>query len=65
MREKIGDKPLIVIVTGGSAIAMPEIEEMADAILFAWYPGEQGLIPDGNLVFIDTHFRSPEMEGFR
>ncbi len=42
MREKMGDKPLIVIVTGGSAIAMPEIDSLADALLFAWYPGEQG-----------------------
>ena len=42
MREKIGNKPLIVIVTGGSAIAMPEIDSLADALLFAWYPGEQG-----------------------
>jgi beta-glucosidase len=31
-----------VIVTGGGAVAMPEINELADAILFAWYPGEQG-----------------------
>jgi len=42
MREKIKDKPLIVIVTGGSAIALTEILNIADAILFAWYPGEQG-----------------------
>jgi len=51
MREKIGDKPLIVIVTGGSAIAMPEIEEMADAILFAWYPGEQGGNAVADIIF--------------
>jgi len=42
MRERIKDKPLIVIVTGGSAIAMPEVVNLADAVLFAWYPGEQG-----------------------
>ncbi|MCG8579700.1 MAG: glycoside hydrolase family 3 C-terminal domain-containing protein, partial [Bacteroidales bacterium] len=26
----------------GSAIAMPEVHELADAVLWAWYPGEQG-----------------------
>jgi len=42
LREKIGDKPLIVVVCSGSAIAMPEVDELADAIVWAWYPGEQG-----------------------
>ena len=42
LRKQAGDKPLIVIITGGSAIAIPEIEKLADAILFVWYPGEQG-----------------------
>ncbi len=36
------DKPIIVVLTGGSPFAMPEVHELADAILFAWYPGEQG-----------------------
>ena len=40
--RKNKEKPLIVVITGGSAIAIPEIEEIADAILFVWYPGEQG-----------------------
>ncbi len=35
-------KPIIVVLTGGSPFAMPEVHELADAILFAWYPGEQG-----------------------
>lgn len=42
LKERIGDKKLVVVVTGGSAIAMPEVEEMANALLFTWYPGEQG-----------------------
>ena len=33
---------LIVVVTGGSAISMPEVYDLADALIFAWYPGEQG-----------------------
>ena len=42
LKERIGDKKLIVVVSGGSAIAMPEVEELSDALLFAWYPGEEG-----------------------
>ncbi len=37
-----GDKPFIVIVMGGSPIALEEVHELADAVLMAWYPGEQG-----------------------
>ena len=33
---------LIVVVFGGSAIGLKDVEELADAILFAWYPGEEG-----------------------
>ncbi len=36
------DHKLIVVVFGGSAISLTKIEDMADAILFAWYPGEEG-----------------------
>ena len=42
MRNRYPDKKIIVVITGGGAIALPEIDELADAILFAWYPGEQG-----------------------
>jgi beta-glucosidase len=51
MREKIGTKPLIVILTGGSALAIPEIDELADAVLFAWYPGEQGGNAIADIIF--------------
>lgn len=37
-----GDTKIIVVLFGGSALAIPEVEEMADAILMAWYPGEEG-----------------------
>jgi beta-glucosidase len=42
LRKAIGNKPLIVVVTAGSAIDLTPIAPYADAILLAWYPGEQG-----------------------
>jgi beta-glucosidase len=42
IREKAPEKPLVVIVTGGSAIDLREISELADALIYGWYPGEQG-----------------------
>ena len=35
-------KPLIVVLTTGSALATPWITEHAAALLVAWYPGEEG-----------------------
>ncbi len=35
-------RKLVVVVTGGSAIAIPEIHEAADAIIQVWYPGCEG-----------------------
>jgi beta-glucosidase len=34
-------KPLIVVLTAGSAVAVPWAKDHADAILAAWYPGEE------------------------
>jgi beta-glucosidase len=42
LKKEANGKPLVIVVTGGSAIAIPEIAELADALIFAWYPGEQG-----------------------
>lgn len=41
LREKT-KKPLIVVLTTGSAIELEEVEKIADAVLVAWYPGEEG-----------------------
>lgn len=35
-------KPLVVVLTNGSALAVNWANEHADAILDAWYPGEEG-----------------------
>jgi len=47
--------PVIVVLTGGSPITMPEVEELADAILFAWYPGQQGGKAVADVIFGDTN----------
>ncbi|NND33640.1 MAG: glycoside hydrolase family 3 protein [Saprospiraceae bacterium] len=44
-------KKLVVIITAGSAVACPEIYEMADALLYAWYPGEQGGTAMADILF--------------
>lgn len=39
---KATGKPLVVVACGGSAIALNWAQENADAVVFAWYPGEEG-----------------------
>ena len=45
------DHPVIVVMTGGSPITMPEVEELADAILWTWYPGQEGGNAVADLIF--------------
>ncbi|MFW6268014.1 MAG: glycoside hydrolase family 3 C-terminal domain-containing protein, partial [Marinilabiliaceae bacterium] len=47
-------KKLVVVVTAGSAVSMPEVYEMADALLYVWYPGEQGGNAVGDVIFGDV-----------
>lgn len=47
-------KKLVVVMTAGSAISCPEVYEMADAILYVWYPGEQGGGAIGDVIFGDA-----------
>ncbi|HXY39986.1 MAG TPA: glycoside hydrolase family 3 C-terminal domain-containing protein, partial [Vicinamibacteria bacterium] len=35
-------KPLVLVLTSGSAVALPEEQRLAGAVLAAWYPGEEG-----------------------
>ncbi|MDR1902971.1 MAG: glycoside hydrolase family 3 C-terminal domain-containing protein [Treponema sp.] len=45
-------KPLILVLTGGSPIAIPE--DIADAVIFAWYPGERGGEAVADIIFGDV-----------
>jgi beta-glucosidase len=50
-----GDKPLVLILTGGSPIDISEVEGLVDAILFVWYPGEQGGNAVADVLFGDVN----------
>lgn len=53
---KPSNERIIVILTGGSPIDLREISEMADAIVMAWYPGQEGGYALGDLLFGDVNF---------
>ncbi|WP_423129400.1 glycoside hydrolase family 3 N-terminal domain-containing protein [Gaoshiqia sp. Z1-71] len=36
------NRPVITVVTAGSAVNLSQIEPYSDAVILAWYPGEQG-----------------------
>ena len=47
-------KPLIAIVTGGSPVDLARVQELADAVLFVWYPGEEGGTAIADVLFGDV-----------
>jgi beta-glucosidase len=47
-------KPVILVVMGGSAVSLTGVEDLADAILYAWYPGEQGGNAIADVIFGDA-----------
>ena len=47
-------KKLVVVLTGGSAIAVPEVTEFADAVLQVWYPGCEGGHAVADVLFGDV-----------
>ena len=44
-------KPIVAVITGGSAINLSEVQELADAVLFVWYPGEEGGTAVADILF--------------
>ena len=53
IKAKNTGNPLVLVLTGGSPIAMPEIYDLVDAIVFAWYPGEEGGQAVADILFGD------------
>ena len=35
-------KPVIAVITGGTAMNLQEVHQIADAVIFTWYPGAEG-----------------------
>ncbi len=46
-----GETPIILVVTGGSPVSLAEVEDLVDAILWVWYPGEEGGNAVADLIF--------------
>lgn len=42
MRKAYPMKKIIAVVSGGGSTDLAEVKQLADAILFCWYPGEAG-----------------------
>ena len=55
-RMRSPNNKLIVIITGGSPVNLQEIAEVADAIIMAWYPGQEGGDALGELLFGERNF---------
>ncbi len=49
--RKDNTKPIIVVMTSGSPMIMPEVAELADAIVWAWYPGQEGGTAVADVIF--------------
>ena len=53
--RKDSGKPLIVVITAGSPLALPEIYDLADAVILAWYPGQEGGNAVADILFGDVN----------
>lgn len=54
-RLKSLGKPIVVVYINGRPIAEPWIDEQADAILEAWYPGQEGGHAIADILFGDVN----------
>lgn len=46
--------PIVLILTGGSPISIEPVEDLVDAVLYVWYPGEQGGSAIADILFGDV-----------
>lgn len=49
MKAQSEGKPIVLVILGGQPIAFPD--DLADAILYAWYPGEAGGNAIADIIF--------------
>lgn len=45
---------IVLVVTGGSPVALGEVENLVEAIIFVWYPGMEGGKAVANVLFGDV-----------
>ena len=55
LRKSAGSKPIILVLKSGSAIDLSEIYGYVDAIIYAWYLGEQGGNAIADIIFGDVN----------
>ena len=55
-RLRTPNNKLIVVITGGSPVNLQEIASVADAVIMAWYPGQEGGEALADLLFGDRNF---------
>ena len=55
LRKSAGSKPIILVLKSGSAIDLSEIYDYVDAIIYAWYLGEQGGNAIADIIFGDAN----------
>ncbi|WP_298319433.1 glycoside hydrolase family 3 C-terminal domain-containing protein [uncultured Aquimarina sp.] len=48
------ENPLVLVLTGGSPIAIPELYDIVEAVVFVWYPGEEGGNAVADILFGDV-----------
>ncbi|GAC1309626.1 MAG: glycoside hydrolase family 3 C-terminal domain-containing protein [Mucilaginibacter sp.] len=53
LKNSVRHKPIIAVVTAGSDVDIDAIAPYADAIIMAWYPGEQGGNVLADIIFGD------------
>ena len=56
IRQRKTRGSLVVVLTGGSPMDVREVSEMADAVVLAWYPGQEGGYALADLLFGDADF---------
>ncbi|MFI3319638.1 MAG: glycoside hydrolase family 3 N-terminal domain-containing protein [Rikenellaceae bacterium] len=55
-KKKGTDTRLVVVIASGTPLIMTEIKEWADALIYAWYPGQAGGEALGDLIFGKVSF---------
>jgi beta-glucosidase len=51
LRDSCKKQPIVAVITAGSALDVSSIEPYVDAIVWAWYPGEQGGAAVADIIF--------------